>query len=324
MNNFTVIVPSKHLDDLTRNCLSCCRELYPDIQIILILNQVESLSDESAKFLDSLSIESHLLSNATIGRMRNYAAANSVGDYLAFIDSDAYPQVGWLESASGVLRGNTSNIITGPNINFPDASFQQSLTFKVTFSPFVSGGSSWLKNKNHEGFVTTASSCNLIVCKHLYISNKGMDEELITGANLEFCHRMTKKGEKIFFSKETLVFHRNRNFKGFLLQRFVWGHSSFALIKKSADLKFIYTLLPGIVALLAITSFFFLPFKILLITLSIIFLLTLIDSLRLASNFFHVPFLLLLIWGAALMVSIGNLRGYCQNTGLYFYYKNND
>ena len=62
---------------------------------------------------------------------------------------------------------------------------------------------------------------------------------------MDFCRRLIARGRKILYSPDVLVYHKNRDLKGFVKQRLTFGSSVFSLLRESLDLQFFLLLLPA-------------------------------------------------------------------------------
>ena len=85
-----------------------------------------------------------------------------------------------------------------------------------------------------------------------------MKEELTTGEDMEFCHRLRKLGKEIYYKPDIIIFHKNRNLKNYLLQRITYGASVFELIKITKSKKTYFLFIP-LMAFLFFCSAFIIP-----------------------------------------------------------------
>ena len=174
-------------------------------------------------------------SKMSIAEKRNYGANLASTPYLAFIDSDAIPIQGWPENGLPFLELEEDHvgIVTGPNLPFPKQNVQQKLVYLANLSFLVSGANYYEKTDSFEGFVTKASSCNLLISKELYQKVGGMDPQLKVSEDLDLSSKVIDLGRKIYFSRKLKIYHRNRMFKGLIKQRITYGFSDVLLAKKT-------------------------------------------------------------------------------------------
>ena len=86
-----------------------------------------------------------------------------------------------------------------------------------------------------------------------------MNENIYTGEDKEFFGRIrkTKKDLKVFHCPKLFIFHNERNFSGFLLQRMSFGMDFLNLINSKIGLKGFQALLPLIISLIYLLYFLF-------------------------------------------------------------------
>ena len=100
----------------------------------------------------------------------------------------------------------------------------------------------------------------------------GMNENLYIGEDHDLFFRLKEKIKnlKVYFAKKVFVYHEDREFKFFLMQRFCYGLNVFT--SKNTNIKRILALLPTL--FICIIFFLLLNFsKLTLITLSLSFIL---------------------------------------------------
>lgn len=236
----SIAVPAIRVEPLLERCVHECARTCEDAEIIVVLDD----DKDAARLGDSAKI---LVSGpVTIATKRNMAARESEAEFLAFIDSDAYPESGWLANAVGLLRDDDGlGAVGGPNVSPPEQSESERLVGFALRSVFVSGLGNFRKTVRPPREVTDLPSCNLVVRRSEYLETGGMNESLFTGEDMDFCRRLVARGRRILYSPNVLVYHKNRDFKGFVTQRLTFGSSVFSLLRESLDLQFLMLLLPA-------------------------------------------------------------------------------
>ena len=134
IKDFTIIIPCVSFKDV-KYCLENIRKHYNKIKIIVSLNKIprKKIKDKNLKVIVSKYIG--------IGKKRNVAVNKCKTKYLAFIDSDAYPAKGWIESSFKYLKRKNIGIIAGPHIDPPDQNYYQMIiglvkkSFLITMMP---------------------------------------------------------------------------------------------------------------------------------------------------------------------------------------------
>jgi GT2 family glycosyltransferase len=154
---------------------------------------------------------------------RNFAAKKADTDYLAFYDSDSYPKnPNILELAIKVFNSD-KNIyaVGGPDISPEGQNFYKRITGKLNKSFFISGFRNYSKNIYDSMYVKELRSCNLIVKKKTYFEMNGMNEKIYSAEDTDFCNRILNKGKSLYYIKELVAYHTDREIKFYFIQRYV-------------------------------------------------------------------------------------------------------
>ena len=82
--------------------------------------------------------------------------------------------------------------------------------------------------------------------KKFFLKYGGMDNKRYTGEDKEFFERVRKKnpGLKVFYSPDLFIYHKERKYFGFLLQRSCFGMDFLNLIKFDFDIRGLQPILP--------------------------------------------------------------------------------
>jgi cellulose synthase/poly-beta-1,6-N-acetylglucosamine synthase-like glycosyltransferase len=249
----TVVVPCRGVGELTLRAVRMLRALYPDVRILLLPDPGEAEDED---------LNAELLASQTriLGGKRNFAVARCDTPYVAFIDDDAYPDRGWLENALAHFEADPSiGIVGGPNVMDPASTPQEYLSWLACKSYLVSGGSAHEKVRSPTKWVDRLPSCNMVMSRDLFTELGGFSTDVITGEDIELCVKCVNDGRRILFAQDVVVFHKTRSFKGFFLQRYVWGKSTFDVLRKTWP-RYISSVLPflfvsGLVALAVLGAF---------------------------------------------------------------------
>ena len=134
IKDFTIIIPCISFKDV-KDCIKNIRKNYKTIKIIVSLNKLKNKrnKDKNLKIIVSKYIG--------IGKKRNIAVDACKTKYLAFIDSDAYPEKNWIESTFKYLKRKSIGIVAGPHIDPPNQSYFQMIiglvkkSFLITMYP---------------------------------------------------------------------------------------------------------------------------------------------------------------------------------------------
>jgi len=190
---------------------------------------------------------------------RNLGASKSIGEYLIFIDDDAYPEKNWLEEIDKEIKNNYLKVFGGPSL----LPIEQK-----EFIPFISdffyrswyGGGNTLRYKSIDiiAEVDDWPSVNLIIEKKLFFDIGKYDEKLYPGEDTDLCLKLKKKGYLIKYNSKVIVRHFRRNsIKKHLIQLFKYGYyRSYIILKYGVNLNNIKAFIPMFFTISILVSFF--------------------------------------------------------------------
>ena len=187
-----VIEPNKLLSEIIDKTLSS----HPKLKIIVLYNH------SSNKVIPNERVTMIQTEKKNMSAKRNIGANLADTKYLAFLDSDAYPNKDWFSNAKVLLENNSSlGIITGPELSFPNQTFIENTVGICNRSFLILGSHNFRKSISKSRFYSEASACNILLKKEDYIAVGGMDSNLYLGEDQEFSHRFTKitKKKNLFF-----------------------------------------------------------------------------------------------------------------------------
>ena len=306
---FTVIVPCIEIDMLTVRCVKEIINLHPSTPIVV-------LSDLPSECLLGELVQVIVTGQTTISAKRNWAADISKTAYLAFIDSDAYPIEDWLTNALPLLQCPDVGAVGGPNLSPPEQSRSEQIVGYSLKSLLVSGIATYRKVRSNRRNVDDLPSCNLIVKRNVYQHLGGMNEDLFTGEDVDFCIRLRDAGLRIVYDPNIAVYHKNRDLKRFILQRITYGASVPELLKKGLNKRCLIMLLPAF-ALLYLAAFpiiiwvgfFVLSYLAMLILYCIV---VVFEAIRLSSVIMDIPSLILVLVVGNLAPGIGTIGAFLK------------
>lgn len=228
MSECTVIIPVIKINNLLVDVVKNIHISDKNLKIIIIYKNYSDL----IKPTDKISLYQSDIKN--MSAKRNFGVIKSDTKYIAFLDSDAYPDNSWFINAKSFLEKDLSiGIITGPEISFPNQSFTENLIGIINKSFLITGSHSFRKSYSKSRYYEEASSCNIIMRKEDYLKIGGMDPNRYLGEDQEFSHRLTDKlKKKIYFSNKVIVFHKDRGIRDFFWQRYSRGVTADSLFSR--------------------------------------------------------------------------------------------
>lgn len=213
----SIVIPTIKNNALLRKCVHKCLLLPNPIEILVVTED-----DRRPQFPEMVRFISTAPLN--MSTKRNLAAAQSKGDFLAFIDSDAYPDDGWLSNAVAELDQDESiGMVGGPELAPEGEPLMERWVGLTSQSKLITGAHAFRKKISPRRFFTEVSACNLVIRKEDYLAVGGMDESLYVAEDHDFGKRVRAAGKKVLFSPGVIVHHKNRSFVPFLIQRYARG-----------------------------------------------------------------------------------------------------
>jgi len=221
--NITIIIPSRIYDENLSHCLKQIRKFYKKIKIILVL-------DSQNKKNIGKNIKILISGNKTIGHKRNLGVKETKTEFVCFIDSDAYPDSSWLDEVKKLFKKYKNlGAVGGPNLSPKTKNIEKNLVARSRRLSFVTLNKKIKYSDAKTDFINFLPSCNMILKTKLYKKTKGMDERLYSGEEFSLNYNIKKSGLKMIFCESIYVFHKDRNFKHFARQRFIYGSTGLKL-----------------------------------------------------------------------------------------------
>lgn len=207
---FSVIIPVKEINPFINLYVPKILNMdYKDYEIIILPN---FLPDKIDKNLLNKKIKIFPTGKVSPAIKRDIGAKYASGDYIAFIDDDAYPEKNWLRLAEEGLKDKKTDAICGPAITPPESSIIQKASGLFFETIFGGGGMSYRYIPAKKSFyVNDFPSVNLIVNKKSFLKTGGFQSKFWPGEDTKFCLDFIKRGYKIWYSNKLIVYHQRRN-----------------------------------------------------------------------------------------------------------------
>lgn len=235
----TIVIPCIEINPLVLRCVSACRRHCPGAEICVVADEAEGLAPESGVTIVSTG-------DISIAAKRNLAARRSNRKYLACIDSDAYPEAGWLQAATEILeRGPDIWIAGGPNVSPPDQPFMVAAVGGAQRSMMVTGHYAFRKCIRPARDTNDLASCNIVMRREQYVAMGGMNESLFAYEDKDLCARVVAMGKRIRYDPRVLVYHADRPLDLFLRQRLTWGATMWSFWSQNPSTTQLFLLAPA-------------------------------------------------------------------------------
>ena len=289
----SIIIPAVKIDYLLKNCIKEIRKLYDEVIIVLVLDE----DKDGDIYEKDKNIKIYKSENKNMSAKRNMGVSYSKTEYIALIDSDAFPGEGWLENSINFLEMNSDYCaVTGRQWNFPDDDLEQRYIREIHYSPIFTHDF-WriiIDEKAKEQDCTEFSTANVILRKSIYDKLGGMKEEIYLAEDNEFSERIVKSGNKIRFLPDVFVYHREEKAAAYFKKIYCMSYYYANMFLKGKNVKTLKQAIMQFVPLIGLIGFIILllvlavirvnilPFFILPIMALIIFAM---EANRIASKF---------------------------------------
>ena len=238
-----IIIPAIKLDDELLTCLKEINKIkYPNFFVTIVLDY--DIKNKLPKL--KYKINKMVVGKINMSKKRNLATKKFKSKFIAFIDSDAYPNKNWLKNGIKYLKQKKGDVVGGPSLPFAKQNYSEKICYLSKRSIFVTGYLNFRKYKAKKRHCDWLESCNLIMEKKFFLKYGGMDSKRYTGEDKEFFERARRKNPniKVFYSPDLFIYHRERRFFGFLLQRSCFGMDFLNLIKYNVGIRGFQPILP--------------------------------------------------------------------------------
>jgi len=247
-----IVIPAIKINEELLKCLKEINKVnYSNFFVTIVLDRQGKNKLPKFKY----KVNKLIVGKINMSTKRNMAVKKFKSKYIAFIDSDAYPNKNWLKLGIKYLKQKKGEIVGGPSLPFPNQNYSKKICYLSKRSYFVSGHLNFRKYKAKKRYCDWLESCNLILQNNFFLKYRGMDDTRYTGEDKEFFERVRKKNPnlKVFYSPDLYIYHRDRKFFGFLLQRSCFGMDFLNLIKFDVGIKGFQPLFPLLIFLFLLT-----------------------------------------------------------------------
>jgi len=266
---FAIIVPFKAVDNYVFECIDgCLKQTMQDFELILVPDKpidktllLERFGKQALKKIKIVASGSDLPVGIPSAK-RNIGIENTGAEFAAFIDSDAYPQPQWLESALPLLREKRACAVGGPNLEPEGVGFWESIAIKTMHLNLTDSG---LHDsfKKYKGFAIWKElpTSNIIIKRKVLLQIGKFDESYATGEDVKACLLLRKTGKLILYNKRTAVHHHNRPSLLTHLPRVVgYGRGKIRALKETNSFRLANLLIIGFLLLVVSSPFVMLAF----------------------------------------------------------------
>ena len=213
--SFSIIIITHGREELLMKCLDSLRPNESQWQLILYANGL-GLSEEILLKARALTTQFTLVQSEEQhppGRARNLAMETAEGEWIYFIDDDAYVLPGYWDLASTLLQKPNVEVLGGPDSPAKGMS-ALSLSLAIALSSPFCTGTTFFRHKSLGRKLVVANeekltSCNLWV-KRSALKDVRFPEDYIRAEETLFLQELKAQGAGVFYHPQLKVAHFRR------------------------------------------------------------------------------------------------------------------
>ncbi len=238
MPRATVIVPVYNYAKHLRKTLQAIRDqTYKDFELIVVDDGSADSSPKVAKQLADTVLINEKNSGPAVTRNKGIDAAK--GEIIVFTDSDCVPENDWLENMVKRFEDRSIDAVMG-NTKIHKSTILGDSISALGFPGGANAGFERLWKVDENGFTDHITSCNFASRKQTFRRYGVFDESfpLAGGEDSEIGYRWAKKGVKLKYAIEALVYHEPRtSFISFWKWMVYRGRSNYHFKRKVGDVS---------------------------------------------------------------------------------------
>ncbi|MBO0731925.1 MAG: glycosyltransferase, partial [Acidimicrobiaceae bacterium] len=183
---------------------------YPNFEVVVVCGPS---SDDTEDVLREFAgrIRVGRVAKANLSESRNLGIAMAAGDYVAFIDDDAYPDPAWLTRLVDRFRDEEVAAVGGPVYDFTGVIHQTRALLVDRFGNWRMKARDWGPSFSYPGslWAPYAMGTNSIYRRERLLEVGGFDEEIEYHIDeAEVCRRLVDAGYVIAYAEDAFVHHK--------------------------------------------------------------------------------------------------------------------
>lgn len=230
----SIVIPTHNSGQTIRECLESLFKLnYPKDKFEVII--VDDSNDKTEKIAKEYPVKFFKLKDST-GAKRNFGVGKARGQIIAFTDSDCIVHKDWLKNFTKHFNSEVAGV-GGPNLTPKDDPFIAKCVGFALSSWLGSGGIRYARTYKSAKSVDHNPSCNCAFIKSVFEEVGGFNESMWPTEDIELDYKIRKKGYKLIYSPDVIVWHRRKSsLSSLFLQIFRYGLNRVKVARKHVEL----------------------------------------------------------------------------------------
>lgn len=205
MIKYSFIVPVKEINDYIREGVAEILEIKrDDYEVIIYPDKLDS---------NLIALKTRQIATGHVGpaTKRTLAIKDALGEFLVFLDDDAYPESDFLDVLDGDFKDEAIKAVGGPAITPSNDNFWQKVSGAVFLSSLSGGVPERYIPQGEKRTVTDWPSVNFSLRKSVFGELGGFDSEFWPGEDTKLCLDLVKKYPTgIIYDPALIVYHHRR------------------------------------------------------------------------------------------------------------------
>ena len=222
---FSIVICTYNGARTIEQCLRGVQALRYDNYEVIVVN--DGSTDGTAEMVSNFSsVRLITTENQGLSQARNVGLKASTGEFVAYLDDDAWPDPDWLHYLEHAFENSTHAGIGGPNIPPVDSGFIENC---VANSP---GGPVHVLLA--DDVAEHIPGCNMAFRREFLEQVGGFDPTFrVAGDDVDLCWRIQENGGTLGYHAAAMVWHRRRHtIRGYLKQQKGYGKAEALLEAK--------------------------------------------------------------------------------------------
>ena len=192
------------MDSYTKECIQGCLQLnYPNFELLVLPDFGEDLPDSRFRVLPTGPVKP--------SDKRNMGVDATSGEFVAFIDGDAYPERDWLQNSLKYFDDPKVAAVGGPGLTPDSDNTMQKASGEILSSFLGAGPLSFRHSSKLPRKCDDLPTANLIVRRSTFKEMGGFNSTYWPGEDTKFCLDLVYGlGKDALYAPDVMVYHHRR------------------------------------------------------------------------------------------------------------------
>lgn len=206
----SIVIPARNAEKIIIKCLESLKNLdYPKDKYEIIISDSNS-TDRTAQVAKGLGAKVILNSGGLVVTGRNIGFEHSMGEIVAFSDSDCVMDKDWIKNSIKYFEDPKIGGVGGPNLTPSDETpFGRAVGFVFNQAIFAAG-SIHARYLTEPKEVASIPGCNIIFRRQALTNVLPLDAKIVEAEDYVMNQKIRDNGWKLLYTPDTIVWHYRR------------------------------------------------------------------------------------------------------------------